>query len=655
MKNAFVLLAGFIAGGLAMPSGSHVLHEKRDLANPMGWTKREAADGAQKVPVRIALKQSNLDKGMDYILEVSDPQSAKYGQHYKPNQVADLFAPSTETIDSVKTWLVKSGIPSDKITLSKSKGWLHFETTVAKLQSLVKADYNVYNNLHSRDDHIGTDEYSLPADVAPLIDFLLPGTTFSKTNSKRAAKGSVVNAIKEPIVQLAKDEADKLQAALNTTGTCDRYITPRCIKAMYGIPDATFSNVTNPLGMFESLGDVYAQEDLDAFYQLLAPQIPAGTGPELNLINGATAPNGPDNAGGESDLDFEMAIPIIYPQTTTLFQVNSQADVFLAFLGAIDGGFCSVNPDRDPGEMCDTFAPTNVISISYGGSEYLVSPTVLKVGRIFPMPSRTFVHKPMLTKPHLIQRQCNEFMKLGLQGISVVVASGDDGVASPFGYCLGPHHDVFVPDNPSGCPFITSVGSTTLPPGSNVGDAEIATTRFSSGGGFSNVFDTPSWQSRAVGNYLLRHNPNYFAYNTTDGVIPDKGGVYNRNGRAYPDIAAVGDNGVVVTGGRLSLSGGTSMSAPIIAAIFNRINEERLNLGKGPIGFANPALYQAYDAKKPLFTDVTKGDQRLGGAFGARYPSACGNNGFSAVAGWDPVTGLGTPKYPEMVKYFVGL
>jgi tripeptidyl-peptidase-1 len=154
----------------------------------------------------------------------------------------------------------------------------------------------------------------------------------------------------------------------------------------------------------------------------------------------------------------------------------------------------------------------------------------------------------------------------------------------------------------------------------------------------------------------LRNNPNYFSYMATDGEIPESTrGVYNRNGRGYPDISAVGDNGVIYHRGKLGLVGGTSQSAPIVAAIFNRINEERLNLGKGPIGFANPALYQAYDNNVPLFNDVTAGDQRLGGAFGHRYPSACGNKGFSAVAGWDPVTGLGTPRYPEMLKYFVDL
>lgn len=90
-------------------------------------------------------------------------------------------------------------------------------------------------------------------------------------------------------------------------------------------------------------------------------------------------------------------------------------------------------------------------------------------------------------------------MKLGLQGISIVVASGDSGVANDGGNCLGPHHNIFVPDNASGCPYVTSVGSTTLPEGSKIGDPETATTRFSSGGGFSNVFNTPPWQAKAVG------------------------------------------------------------------------------------------------------------------------------------------------------------
>lgn len=46
------------------------------------------------------------------------------------------------------------------------------------------------------------------------------------------------------------------------------------------------------------------------------------------------------------------------------------------------------------------------------------------------------------------RRQCNEIMKLGMQGISVVVASGDDGVAGGDGTCIGPKGRIFVPDFP---------------------------------------------------------------------------------------------------------------------------------------------------------------------------------------------------------------
>ena len=126
------------------------------------------------------------------------------------------------------------------------------------------------------------------------------------------------------------------------------------------------------MGIFESLGDVYAQEDLDQFFQLAAPEIPQGTGPQLDLINGATAPNSQDEAGGESDLDFQIAYPIIYPQGTVLFQVsdNTQSDIFNDFLDAIDGPFCNSDDEKTPGNMCGTFDPTSVISISYGGDEY---------------------------------------------------------------------------------------------------------------------------------------------------------------------------------------------------------------------------------------------------------------------------------------------
>ena len=96
----------------------------------------------------------------------------------------------------------------------------------------------------------------------------------------------------------------------------------------------------------------------------------------------------------------------------------------------------------------------------------------------------------------------------------------------------------------------------------------------------------------------------------------------------------------VYSGGNFSLSGGTSASTPIFAAVVNRLNEERLNANKKPLGFLNPSLY-----KNPsMLNDITNGSN-----------PGCGTKGFSAVKGWDPATGLGTPNYPKMLEYFMSL
>lgn len=87
------------------------------------------------------------------------------------------------------------------------------------------------------------------------------------------------------------------------------------------------------------------------------------------------------------------------------------------------------------------------------------------------------------------------------------------------------------------------------------------------------------------------------------------------------------------------------MSTPIIAAIFTRINEDRIAAGKPTIGFVNPALY----ANTSVFNDITIGNQYADG------DGYCANKGFSAVPGWDPVTGLGTPKYPALREWLFSL
>jgi len=191
---------------------------------------------------------------------------------------------------------------------------------------------------------------------------------------------------------------------------------------------------------------------------------------------------------------------------------------------------------------------------------------------------------------------------------------------------------LFNPTFPAGCPFVTSVGATQVNPGSSVHEPESACEQvIYSGGGFSNYFALPDYQKKVVHRYMKN--------------IPSSlNGQYNATGhsRGFPDLSANGANYVVSVGGKFILVYGTSASTPVVGAILTLVNDARLAEGKKPIGFINPTIYSP--KFNGAFHDITSGSN-----------PGCGTQGFKATSGWDPVTGLGTPNFPELVKRWLKL
>jgi tripeptidyl-peptidase-1 len=207
---------------------------------------------------------------------------------------------------------------------------------------------------------------------------------------------------------------------------------------------------------------------------------------------------------------------------------------------------------------------------------------------------------------------CNAYMAYGTRGGSILFASGDGGVSGGQSQtCPG---GTFIAAFPAGCPFLTAVGSVSgIPP------SETAAS-FSSGG-FSNVFAQPSYQTSAVATYLT-------ALGTTNS------GKFNKAGRAYPDVSTQGVDFQIVDGGQTGGVDGTSCSSPTFASVIGLINDKLIAAGKPSLGFLNPFLY----ANPTAFNDVTLGSN-----------TGCNTNGFPAKTGWDPVTGLGTPKFASLL------
>lgn len=122
------------------------------------------------------------------VLNRSDPASKTYGNHYSKAEVAELFAPSQESVDTVTNWLIKSGIPADEIKAGTSKGWLDFTTTVSKLESLLQTDYSFYLHPRSDTEHLGTESYMLPAGVSPHVDFITPAVAMGQVKKSAQRK-----------------------------------------------------------------------------------------------------------------------------------------------------------------------------------------------------------------------------------------------------------------------------------------------------------------------------------------------------------------------------------------------------------------------------------------------------------------------------------
>ena len=82
------LVAAFAGFASALPSAEpHILPEKRD-GLPVAWRHHSRAERSTVLPVRIGLKQRNLEHGSRYVADVADPKSPNFGMFY-PQWPAD--------------------------------------------------------------------------------------------------------------------------------------------------------------------------------------------------------------------------------------------------------------------------------------------------------------------------------------------------------------------------------------------------------------------------------------------------------------------------------------------------------------------------------------------------------------------------------------
>ncbi|KAJ1304004.1 hypothetical protein OPQ81_008412 [Rhizoctonia solani] len=563
----------------------HVLREV-----PSGWTAVARAPAEHNIDLRIGLKQARMADLLAILGEVSNPSNARYGKHLSKEDVDKLVAPRGQSVESVEKWLQLHGV---EISERSSAGdWIYVTVPVSRAEKMLGTKYNVYR--HTSGAHIiRSESYSLPRSLDSHIDVIQPTTYFGRINERSTPESSsALEKRASTVFVLPESEKTELKQAaeeakgkeLAVPSSCSSTITPTCLKALYRT-----DSYTPKAGNSASIGitgylDQYASTSDLQTFYAKFNPSAVGSTFSVELINGGK--NSQTNPGIEANLDVQYAGAISNPIPLTFYSTAG-------------------SPPYKP----DSNTPTNTNEPYLEWVNYMLNKTTL------PFTISTSYGDDEQTVPlDYATRVCNSFAQLGVRGVSVLFSSGDGGVGS--GTCKtndGTNRTRFQPIFPASCPYVTAVGGTyKVSPEVGVSFSQ---------GGFSDYFARPSYQASAVSTFLGSLGTTY-------------SGLYNTTGRGFPDVAAQGRSFQVVQGGQTTSVAGTSASAPTFAGVIALLNDYRLSQGKPPLGFLNPWLYS--NATSAL-NDITSGNN-----------PGCGTNGFTARAGWDPVTGLGTPDFVKL-------
>lgn len=308
------------------------------------------------------------------------------------------------------------------------------------------------------------------------------------------------------------------------------------------------------------LGGGYKTTDLTAFFKNLGIRTPRVTA--VSVDGAKNAPTGDSNGpDGEVELDVEVAGATAPGATIAAY-----------FAPNTDQGFI----DAVTTAVHDTNLKPSIISISWGGPE-----------NSWTEQSRNALN--------------SAFEDASTMGVTVLAASGDNGSSD------GTSNGTPTVDFPAASPYVIGCGGTRLTIaagmiGSEQAWNELASNEGATGGGVSETFALPSFQSSAK----VPKAPNGFV------------------GRGVPDVAGNADPETgynVVVDGQQAVIGGTSAVAPLWAGLIALMNQ---SLGTN-VGYVNSLLYSAKE--EATFHDITAGS----------------NGSYSTGPGWDACTGLGTP------------
>lgn len=534
------------------------LESTQTLPHNNGWTLLGSADRDAVTSLVFALKQSNLDVLEKLFWEVSDPRSTEYGKHLTLEQIAELVQPHPTVSGDVMRWLQSHGVTECNEIITRD--FIKCRMPVQTAERLLETKFAYYQHVTEKDRVIlrAQHSYSVPRELHGKLDFI--GGVHRVPNVGSKLKIKSIRSV---------DEVDD--------DVTWRYgVHPDVLRKRYNVTDLVGSNPNNSMATAQFLGQYYSAADLKEFMNHFGKGFP-----HLKEVAKVVGPN-KGKTGLEANLDVQyiMALGSQIPLTFwSTGKLHEGQEPFLKWM--ID--------------LSNTSSIPPIFSVSYGDHERTLSPDYMKRINV-------------------------EFQKIGLRGVSLLFASGDDGAGC---HELPDGSSTYEPDFPASSPYVTTVGGTMF---TGVFSDNNEKGNDLSGGGFSNIFPMPKYQIEATSAYL----------NTTANLPDEKN--FNRTGRAYPDISALSDNFWIIINRLIMNVAGTSAATPTVAGMVGLANDARLTAGKPTLGFLNPWIYQNTE---PYF-DVALGSKSAACIFSDL-------EGWPIGEGWDPYTGFGSPDARKLI------
>mmetsp|Transcript_34801 Transcript_34801/g.48567 ORF Transcript_34801/g.48567 Transcript_34801/m.48567 type:complete len:692 (-) Transcript_34801:106-2181(-) len=633
-----------------------------------GWHPLGIPHQEESVKVMFAAKQQNQDVLTEFVKLVSDPKSSKYGQYMTMEQVNKLTKPTDEDVAAIVDFLQGTCAP----IVDSEQGLVSCEMTVASAEQLFNTEFRRFTQIRTGQSVVRARGYELPASVHSAIDAVygLHGIPLPPKTKNLEGTPGMPPAVTPQVLY----DAYNIKGVKPTGSTKNRmavaefqgqFMNKSDLKAFFAkyLPDApdSDSEVYQFHGGSQNGDGIEAELDIQ-FIMGTAPGIKTDFYEQANMDFCADLKNWTTLL--LSDQDSPQVHSVSYGWQGNLTQIGCQpaevtaidadykklaaAGISIIFASGDSGsGYAPPTPPMPP--QCSRTKP-GTASTAYTG-EILAN---LTIG----VPP----NEPMEGVWICCQIAGEEGAREGYAGwtfsprkcekgkpceASCLVLKTITGTTHKMGDYAGkaakmppappaPTKINLWPSWPASSPYVTSVGATRFindvvgGPEAAVGEED----HFGSGGGFSpwTFLDALPYAKDATTHYLSSVDPS---------TLPPKDSIPT-DGRATPDVSALGTGYAVVAGGKPIPGGvgGTSASAPVFAGIVALLNEARAQAGKPAMGLVSPFVY----ANADVFTDVVAGSDKVGRGGGTlKY-------GYNCSAGWDPVTGMGTPIFDKMLK-----